>query len=129
MKKGLLILAMVLAIPFQYEAKAEGGAKEVMIGINDAFIPGGFNSGSDAYVVASGMYPNGCYRWSRAQVANINDMTHEVRSFASVQQGLCLMVLVPFNREIRLGKLNRGVHAIRFLNGDGTYLEKQMTVE
>ena len=130
MKKGLLILTLaMLSIPFQQTARAEDKTKEVMIGIADAFIPGGFNSGSDAYVVANGIFPNGCYRWARASVTNVTDLTHEVKSFASVQQGLCLMVLVPFNKEIRLGKLARGNHSIRFLNGDGTYLEKQMTIE
>jgi len=39
------------------------------------------------------------------------------------------MVLVPFTKEIRLGKLQTGKHALRFLNGDGTYLEKSLVVE
>lgn len=130
MKKGLFsILMIAAAMGFQSTAFADGVSKEVMVGINDAFIPGGFNSGSDAFVVASGVFPNGCYKWSRSDVTNPSGNMHEVRSYATVQQGLCIMVLVPFNKEVRLGKLDSGTHYIRFLNGDGTYLEKQMVVE
>jgi hypothetical protein len=39
------------------------------------------------------------------------------------------MVLVPFTKEVKLGKLNSGKHTLKFLNGDGTYLEKTMAVE
>lgn len=129
MKKGIFsVLVLAAALGFQTNVSAATDAKEVMIGINDAFIPGGFNSGSDAFVVASGIFPNGCYRWSKAQVTTSGNL-HEVKSFATVQQGLCIMVLVPFNKEIRLGKLDSGTHQVRFVNGDGTYLEKQMVIE
>lgn len=130
MKKGLFSAVVLVAVTgFSGIARADEAAKEVQIGISDAYIPGGFNSGSDAFVVANGMFPNGCYRWSKAQVNNVSDTVHEVKSFATVQPGLCIMVLVPFNKEVRLGKLNSGTHQIRFLNGDGTYLEKQMVIE
>lgn len=103
--------------------------REVMIGVSDAYIPSGFDSNSDAYVVVSGMFPNGCYRWSKAEVSHAGKTVHEVRSFANVQPGMCLMVLVPFNREVQLGQLDSGKHTVRFLNGDGTYLEKQVVIE
>lgn len=103
--------------------------REVAVGISDAFIPGGFDSDSDAYVVASGVFPNGCYTWKRADVKHRDAYSHEVQSVASVSQGMCLMVLVPFTKEIKLGKLDTGKHTLRFLNGDGTYLEKSMVVE
>ena len=103
--------------------------KEVQVGISDAYIPGGFDADADAYVVASGVFPNGCYRWSRAEVNNKDLYTHEIKSVANVEQGMCIMVLVPFTKEIRLGKLQTGKHALRFLNGDGTYLEKSLVVE
>lgn len=130
MKKGLFsILLIAAAMGFQSQAMADGTSKEVMIGINDAFIPGGFNSASDAFVVASGVFPNGCYSWSKAEVNTLPGNLHEVRSYATVRQGLCIMVLVPFNKEVRLGRMETGTHYIRFLNGDGTYLEKQMVIE
>ena len=103
--------------------------KDVQIGISDAYIPAGFDSDADAYVVTSGVFPNGCYRWKNAEVTHTGAFSHEIKSMASVSQGMCIMVLVPFTKEVRLGKLNTGKHTLRFLNGDGTYLEKSMQVE
>ncbi len=97
--------------------------------INGAYIPAGFDSTSDTYVVVNGVFQNGCYKWKRSEVADKDTFTHEVKSIASVSQGMCLMVLVPFQKEIRLGQMASGNHTIRFLNGDGTYLEKSMIVE
>ena len=121
-----LLIAGVLG--FTHGAKADD-SKEMMIGITDAYVPGGFDSNSDSFVVTSGIYPNSCYSYSRAQVTNTNDTTHEVRTFAKVQSGMCLMVLIPFHKEVRLGKLSAGKHTIRFVNGDGTFMEKSMTIE
>jgi hypothetical protein len=46
-----------------------------------------------------------------------------------VSQGMCLMVLIPFQKDIRLGKLDSGEHQLKFLNGDGTYMERTLKVE
>jgi hypothetical protein len=39
------------------------------------------------------------------------------------------MVLIPFQKDVRLGQLPTGKHILKFLNGDGTYLEKSLVVE
>lgn len=130
-----LVIAMGLVGSFQFAGaqtssqQPRQAQREVMIGISDAFIPGGFDSASDAYVVTSGVFPNGCYRWSRAEVSHLPGNVHEVRSFAKVQTGLCIMVLVPFTKEVQLGQLESGTHKVRFISGDDTYLEKQLIVE
>ncbi|MCK6596869.1 MAG: hypothetical protein L6Q37_00780 [Bdellovibrionaceae bacterium] len=103
--------------------------REVVVGINEAFIPGGFDIYSDTYVIASGIFPNGCYKWSRADVRHVDEFNHEIKSIASVQPGMCIMVLIPFNKEIRLGRFNAGKHSIKFVSGDGTFIEKTMVVE
>lgn len=104
--------------------------KDVVVGINDVFIPGGFDSDSDVYVVVSGLFPNSCYRWKEAKVAHDRqEGVHAVQATASVSQGMCLMVLVPYSKEVQLGKLGAGEHKIRFLNGDGTYMERTLTLE
>lgn len=104
--------------------------REVTVSINDAYIPSGFDGESDVYVVVSGLFPNSCYRWKGANVAHDKEQNiHGVQATAVVNQGMCLMVLVPFSKEVQLGKLGPGEHRIRFLNGDGTYMEKVLVLE
>jgi hypothetical protein len=103
--------------------------KDVMIGLNDVFVPGGFDSEADAFVVASGIFPNGCYKWKTANVKHVDTFNHEVQSVATVSQGMCIMVMIPFTKEIHLGKLASGAHNLKFLNGDGTYISKTLKVE
>lgn len=121
------LAALLFALPaFSETAPA---TKEVQIGINSVYVPGGFDSASDVFVVVNGIFPNGCYQWGRAEVNNTDTFHHEVRSIAAVSQGMCIMVLIPFQKEVRLGKFATGQHTLRFQNGDGTYLEKTMKVE
>lgn len=130
-KRTALALFMTIGISTHaaLAGEAQQPAKEVTIGINDVFIPGGFDSEADAYVVVNGIFPNGCYRWSGAEVSHVSSFKHEIKSKALVSQGMCIMVLVPFTKEIRLGQLASGEHKLKFVNGDGTYLEKTMKVE
>lgn len=128
------ILAAALTFSFSTFANAASvmtspATKDVAIGFNEVYVPGGFDSSSEAYVVANGLFPNGCYKWKNADVKHVDTFNHEVESYATVSQGMCIMVLVPFTKEIRLGKLSRGSHTLKFLNGDGTYLQKTMSIE
>lgn len=120
--------ALILSLTQTVLAAPAPATKDVAIGFNDVYVPGGFDPGADAYVIASGLFPNGCYSWKRADVNHIDTFTHEIQSFASVSQGMCIMVLVPFTKEIRLGKLSSGTHTLKFLSGDGTYLQKTMLI-
>jgi hypothetical protein len=128
MKKTLTIIAALFFGLTAFAGQAQE-AKEVQIGINGAFIPAGFDSGSEAYVVVNGIFQNGCYKWSRAEVKNTDDFNHEVRAMATVTPGMCIMVLVPYQKDVRLGKLVTGKHSLKFVNGDGTYLERSLVVE
>jgi hypothetical protein len=130
--KMMAIAALLGAQVYGTLAKAVNDvppAKEVIVGLNDVYVPAGFDSEADAYVVVNGIFPNGCYRWKGAEVDHKDSFNHEIRSKAMVSQGLCLMVLMPFQKEVRLGQLESGTHQLRFVNGDGTYLEKTMKVE
>lgn len=129
MKKALFAAATLLILWGVQSEAAQPQEKEVTIGISGAYVPAGFDSHSEAYVIVNGVFQNGCYKWKRSETKNLDTFTHEVRSVASVSQGMCLMVLVPFQKEVRLGTLSSGRHLLRFVNGDGTYLEKTMVVE
>ena len=39
------------------------------------------------------------------------------------------MVLIPYTKEVAIGKLDKGSHTLRFMNGDGTYIEKKLDVQ
>lgn len=126
MKKLLMILALTL--PFAAQAK-DGDVVEKQIGVSDVYVPSSFDSRSDAFVVVSGFFPHSCYKMKEAKVAHLRNNVHEVRVFADVTEGLCLTVIVPFHKEIQLGKLSPGEHTVRFLSGDGTRMERQITIE
>ncbi len=130
---NLVSICSVLAINFSIQmAKADDivpAVREVTVSVNDVFIPGGFSSDTDSYVVANGIFPNGCYRWKGTEVKHVDPLHHEIQTKALVSQGMCLMVLVPFTKEIRLGRLKTGEHKLKFINSDGTYLEKSLTIE
>jgi len=104
--------------------------KEVQVSINDALVPATVNAGDEVKAVISGLFNNGCYRYSRSAVAHdaSNDI-HEVSTYAQVSQGMCIMVLVPFTREVELGSFTKGEHRVRFMNGDGTYMEKRVVAQ
>ena len=129
--KRLLLISLFISGIFGFAAANAQvqDSKEIQIGFSDAFIPGGFDTNSDVFVVASGLFPNGCYRWKTSSVNHLDNRTHEISATAVVSQGMCLMVLVPFTKEIHLGKLDGGVHTVRMLNGDGTYIEKRLQIE
>ena len=128
-KTALSLIVMLGTFGLLPAASAAPTSKIVEVRVSDVIVPGGFDSNSDAYVIETGLFPNGCYRWSHAQTVQADSNTIEIHSFATVQSGMCIMVMVPFHKEIRLGKLSRGTHTLRFMNSDGTYLEEQLTIE
>ncbi len=131
MKLSILLAAVVAVFTLQAGANDDAKSKDVAIGVNDVYVPGGFDSESDVFVVVSGVYPNSCYSWKEASVGkDKNDASiTNVQTMAAVSQGMCLMVLVPFQKEVQLGVLGAGSHVVRFLSGDGTYLQKTIDIE
>jgi hypothetical protein len=111
-------------------AGAATAVKEVNIAINDVFIPEVIESNADAKVILSGMLPNSCYKWSRAVVVNLDEMNHEIKARAYVTTDtMCLMVLIPFSKELNLGHLRAGEHTMRFIGWNGTYFERKVVVQ
>jgi hypothetical protein len=126
----LVFASLALASSLSFAAYAEPAVtqKEVIIGFSEVFVPTGFTSASEAYVIVSGLFPNSCYKWLRADVTPVAEFVHQISAVAAVSQGLCMMVMVPFQKEINLGRLPSGQHTLRFINGDGTFFEKVLAV-
>lgn len=80
-------------------------------------------------VLVSGVFPNGCYKWAKAEVEHKDKFTHEIHGIAKVTQGVCIMVMVPFTKEVDLGQLDKGTHTVRAMNGDGTVIEKTFEIK
>ncbi len=113
-----------------FAASAEPITIEKVITVNDALVPEFAEKDKDVKVVVSGTFPNSCYRWSRSDVRTHSEGFHIVRSLALVTTNTnCLMVLVPFSKEINVGRLTPGEHTLRFLNGDDTWFERKLTVQ
>jgi hypothetical protein len=123
--KNLNLKIMTAALALSTSAFAATTRNQ--LNVNNVVIPSGFDN-SDATAFISGLYPNSCYSWDKAEVKDVDATTHEVRSFAKVRGGMCLMVIIPFTEEIHLGRLDAGHHTLRFMNGDGTFLEKTVDV-
>ncbi len=126
---NIFISIVMVLFGFNAMADATPVEKEVQIGLSGVYVPGGFDTGSDVFVVVNGIFQNGCYSWKRADVSHGDAFNHEIKSIASVKQGMCLMVLIPFQKEVRLGRFSAGKHTLKFDNGDGTYFEKSLVVE
>lgn len=111
-------------------ANAEPITIEKVITVNDALVPEFADKNQDVKVVVSGTFPNSCYRWSRSDVRTHSEGFQVIRSLALVTTNTnCLMVLVPFSKEINVGRLTPGEHTLRFLNGDDTWFERKLTVQ
>jgi hypothetical protein len=124
----LSITSLIAAL--EANARAETPArKDVVVAVSNVYIPDGLSSNSNAYVVVSGIFPNGCYQWKTANVHNADLKLHEITSIASVAQGMCIQVLIPFSHDVQLGQLSSGTHILRFMSGDGTFLEKQIIIQ
>lgn len=125
--KNILLAIVVFS---SQAAFAQTPAVEVPIGVNSAFVPGGFDSTADVFVVVSGLFPNTCYSWNKAEIQNQTGSNKiKISSYARVTQGVCMMVLVPFQKEVHLGQLSAGDYTLEFSSGDGTYFEKTLHIE
>jgi hypothetical protein len=131
MKTSTAVFLSIASLMISISAKAAPApaSKEVTVALNDIFVPGGFDSASESYVVVNGIFPNGCYKWKGATRTDVTDLEHEITPVATVSSGMCIQVLVPFMKDIRLGRLSVGSHVLRFLSNDGTFIEKNLTIE
>lgn len=125
----IFLSALILFASFGGMAKADVPTKDVYINFSDVFVPSEQTPNKDAVVIASGMFPNSCYRMKGADVYNKSATEHEIKLMATVSQSMCLMVIVPFTKEINLGRLTSGEHTLRFTNGDDTYFERKLVIE
>lgn len=102
--------------------------KKVVVAVQDAYFVKQDNKSTSSFVV-NGLFPNSCYSVAGIKVDHEEDLLHTVRLYANVQQGVCMMVLIPFTVEGHLGPLSPGSHTVKFVSGDGTSFVKTVLIK
>jgi hypothetical protein len=124
--RDLFFLALLMLVSIG--AQAQGSVRQKIVRVSDVYIPDGFRSDSNAYAIESGWFPNSCYKLDSAEVRDAGPFFHEVTTRADVRAGFCLAVIIVWHKLILFGRLQEGRHVLHFLDGYGTYLEKELTV-
>lgn len=87
--------------------------KVVDIAIGHAYIPQGFDSNDRTQFVVEGFLPNTCYRLAETETKfDESNNILMVRQKAYLYDGICLQVLVPFNRAVEFGILPTGSYKV-----------------
>ena len=86
---------------------------------NKVYVPGGFDSNDNVQIVGEGMFKSTCYRHAETSV-RVDEATHTIYlgPVAYEYAGLCLQVILPFERVVDVGILKTGNWKI--VQGDGT---------
>ena len=129
MKSTIALMLMFSAPVLSFSAAADPVVRDVVVAVNDVFVPEKVEHGAEAKIILNGMFPNSCYRGARAETKDTSPTVHLLQIHATVTQTMCLMVLVPWTKEVNLGRLPAGSHTLRFVNGDETYFERTLNVE
>jgi hypothetical protein len=117
---GSLVLLSVLFSPLDSQASVTAAPSadfpppaKVAVLIRSVYAPLGFDSNDNVQIVAEGFFSNSCYRPGPVDV-NIdqNKKIIKIRSLAYHYSGMCLQVILPFDRVIDLGILQPGNYSI-----------------
>jgi hypothetical protein len=123
--KSMAVLFATIFIASANLFAEQATQKETQVNVSDVYIQRSRGVVEAQELLLTGLFPNGCYKWVRADVKHETDYIHEVRAIGKVTQGMCIMVMVPFTKEVDLGVLKEGTHTVRVMNADGTSIEKQ----
>jgi hypothetical protein len=111
-----VLAASVLTLPCLAIAQEE--PRPVEVPLERAYIPRGFDANDQAQMVVEGWFRDSCYRFGTAQIkVDYTNKTIKVRPIALLYGGICLDVMVPFQKTIDLGMLPPGRYSVSQTNG------------
>lgn len=104
----------IIAIIFTIQAKAEDNTPiKVPISFGKLYVPVGFDNNDNVQIVGEGMFPNTCYRYATTLVkVDHKAKTIRLNTVAFKYPGVCLQVMVPFDRVVDVGILKEGEYSI-----------------
>lgn len=80
---------------------------------NTVYVPGGFDSNDNVQIVGEGMFRNTCYRPAPTGFqVDQERKTVTVGPVAYEYAGLCLQVILPFDRVIDVGPMKAGTYSV-----------------
>ncbi len=85
---------------------------------NEIYVPGGFDNNDVVQIVGEGMFRNTCYRPGPANaVVDEKNFTVTLNATAYEYSGICLQMILPFERTLDVGILKDGTYKV-FQNGE-----------
>lgn len=115
-RHGLQFL-ISLSVLFLFAQKSWAEPKltpdKVQVRFNQLYIAQGFDSNDNVQIVGEGRYLDGCYRnaETKVKVDHKNKKIHLI-PYAYKYNGLCIKVILPFDRVINIGILKAGTYTI-----------------
>lgn len=114
----------IIAIAFTIQAKAEAEdntPKTEPISFGKVYIPNGFDNNDNVQITGEGMFPNTCYRYATTSVqVDHTAKTIRLNTEAFKYPGMCLQVIVPFDRVVDVGILKEGDYSVITNNDNQT---------
>jgi hypothetical protein len=110
MSKILVATAALLVTPLFAQAAAPEKTPAVY---NKVFVPMGFDSNDQVQIVGTGTFENGCYRAADSS-AKVDEAAKRITISAAAYKynGLCLQMVLPFERTIEVGIVPAGEYEI-----------------
>ncbi len=112
---------------FNTFALAEQGPSKIKVNFGKIYVAQGFDSNDRVQIVGEGIYNNGCYRNAETKVRIDHDQRLITLSpFAYKYDGLCIQVLLPFDRVVDIGILKSGTYRVK-QEGQSSFLGDVVT--
>jgi hypothetical protein len=117
--KKIYLLCLVLTPLFCFSEN-----EEVVINVDNIFIPKGFDSNDDSEITLTGYLPNTCYVRAKAKTDIVGEKIAIEVSATKVNDRNCIMAVVPFILPVKLGVLKTGTHDISV----NTFMNSKITI-
>ncbi len=104
------VIAIIFATTL---AKADHTPTKVSVNFGKIYAPGGFDDNDNVQIVGEGLFSDSCYRYAETSVrVDHKTKTIKVRPVAYKYPGYCLQVILPFDRVLDVGILQKGTYTV-----------------
>ena len=110
--KSILVL-LLASLTFSGFALAQENPVKVPVSFKRIYVPEGFDDNDNVQFVGEGLFSSSCYRYSDTAVSvNHTDKIINISTNAFKYNGVCMMLVLPFDRVVDVGILKQGTYSI-----------------